>query len=171
LLHALVEDQREAAYFGLATGGGTGALPVRRCYDIEGVIEDFQLHGAVGVGAGRERGRGVYFDEPGFEVVLDKDIEPIYLKTVLIVDYSALYGLEGHIDYFLDLLKTLIRQFLSPRLLQIELQIGNAPLASMMFIIIISTLLNRHIRQMNHHVIQLCDIICVLFSAKTGEPP
>ena len=96
---------------------------------------------------------------------------------MLIVNHYGLHRFERDVDNISDALKALVYEFFSFGHLEVELQILNRPFASMCVLcltVICCTLLNGNIGQMDHHIIQLGHIGCVLFcteASKTSRIP
>ena len=88
---------------------------------------------------------------------------------MLVILHNTLDRLEGNVDNVLDVVKAFVSLGRSSRLLEVEAKVIDGPFRSVLRIIIFRTLLNRHIRQVNLHIIEIILRHSVLGGAESCE--
>lgn len=116
-----------------------------------------------------QRGTRINLNQPRLHIVLNQDIEAVDLKTVPVIDDLRLHGLQRNENYVVDVAKQLFTSVVASRLLNVESQVFDGPLATVLLVVAITEFLDGNIRQVHHHIVQLRHITRVLLSAKASK--
>lgn len=88
---------------------------------------------------------------------------------MFVVNNYRLHRLKRNVDDVFDLLKALVGCLLASSLLEIKPQILDGPFRAVLRVILVSLLLNRHISQMDFHVLEVVEIVGVLLVAEARK--
>ena len=80
-----------------------------------------------------------------------------------------MHTLKRNVDNILNFIETLLSCSSATCLLEIKLQVLEAPLATVLLIIVICILLNGYICEVHHCVANVFNVGTILFVAKSGE--
>jgi hypothetical protein len=118
---------------------------------------------------GSHRWRSINLNQPRSQSIIQKHIEPVKLKAVLVINDRLLNRLQRTNDAVLDQgerLSDLFRPVLGH---EEEFQTAEIPLASKPIIVVVSRLLNGDVGQMHVVVLNLVDLVRVALMRETAE--
>eukprot|EP00600_Ochromonadales_sp_CCMP1393_P016233 CAMPEP_0175033458 /NCGR_PEP_ID=MMETSP0005-20121125/22018_1 /TAXON_ID=420556 /ORGANISM="Ochromonas sp., Strain CCMP1393" /LENGTH=241 /DNA_ID=CAMNT_0016294093 /DNA_START=61 /DNA_END=786 /DNA_ORIENTATION=+ len=138
--------------------------------DVVDVPQEAQLHDSIGLSGRAKGGRGVHLHQPGLQVCVDQDVVPVAFEAVAVVDHHVLHGLQRVDDHLVDALEQSVARLQPVRLLDVQPQVLHVPLASVLGVVILVVLLNRHIGEMNEGVVQVHVVVVVFGVAEAGKP-
>lgn len=143
--------------------------PLWRNNNLKYRIHDRHLEFAIWLGSGWEGRWGVDLDQPRLQIIFNQNIVPIHFKAMLIINDHRLYTFKWDIYYILDFVEAFVCSHFATSLFEIKPKILNAPLATMLLIVIIVLFLDGNVSEMNHHVISIWYIWAVFFITETSE--
>ena len=88
---------------------------------------------------------------------------------MLIILHNGLHGLQRDVNDVLDIVEAFVRCRLASGLLQVESQVIDGPLRTVLSVVIVTLLLNGYVRQMNLHIVKVVRGHIVLLVAETSE--
>lgn len=88
---------------------------------------------------------------------------------MFVVDHHSLHRFQTHPDYVVNFIETLVGGGLALGLLQVELQILDGPLATVLIVVVGRLLGNSDIGQVNEHVLALVRVVRILLDAEPSE--
>ena len=89
---------------------------------------------------------------------------------MLVVNHHALHCFSGNINNVADSFKAFFNRIFAFRHFEIESQIFDTPFTTMSLVIILCVLLDCDIRQMDHHIVKLCNILCIFSCTESCKP-
>ena len=119
--------------------------PIWRHHNIEHIIKQVHLDDPIDFSRRCQRRGRVHFQQPRFQGPVDKHIIAVALKAVFVVDYYTLHALQGDVDDVVDFFETLVCQGLASHLLQVETEVLNAPLRTMLLVVVFRVLVDSYV--------------------------
>ena len=170
----LIDDNRKAANLIIVTEISAVLRvliePLWRHNNLEHRLHHRHLHFSVGSCCGGQRWRSVDLNQPWLEVVFNQNIISVHLEAMLVVNNHGLNTFERDVYDVLYFVKAFISCVLTPSLLEVEPKVLDAPLRSMLRVVILRILLDGYVRQMTLHIVLLLQRIRVFLVTESCEP-
>mmetsp|Transcript_833 Transcript_833/g.2497 ORF Transcript_833/g.2497 Transcript_833/m.2497 type:complete len:331 (-) Transcript_833:234-1226(-) len=153
-------------------GGAAAVLEkVARDGEVEHLGNELHLEQPVGRRAGREGGARVHLEQPRLEARVNHHVVAVALEAVLVVDDDVLHRLERVDDEPADRLHQVLCRLRPARPLDVRQQVLQRPLPPVRASGHARVLLDGHVGQVDHVVVELGDVVRVVESAETREAP
>ena len=143
--------------------------PIFRDNDAENIIKHTHFENSIILSTATEGWGCVDFNQPWLQRIVNQNIKPIHLVTMLVIYDDTLDRLQWDVDDLADHVKTLFSLFLASGHLEVELQILDVPFATVRFIIFGWAFLHCDIGQVDHHVINFSCVLGVFFCAESRK--
>ena len=145
--------------------------PIWRHNYVKCIINHLHFKDSISFSGRWQTWRSINFNQPWLEIIIDQNVESVDLKAVSVVYNYALNTFQTYEYNIFDSFKEFFARLFASRLFYIKSHIFNGPFATVLLVVAISKFLNRNICQVNHHVVQLCNVGCVFFCTKSCEAP